>query len=161
MQQTKASAAPYRTAKVVAIVVALTAFVGTGIAVNTVVPAFRDALRNAQTYGSSQLVESVGSGRSFRANIATTRGPLSRTFPIRFEGGVTYVVGLTCDRNCNDVRLVVCDQNGREQIAIRLPADARSVTFVPPATGTYNATLEMVACNAARCNAGLEVSTQS
>jgi hypothetical protein len=105
-------------------------------------------------------------GQGFNLVVANLRGEMytgggNSYSTVYLQAGQVYRFAARCDTDCTDVDMALRDANGRELIADRDNDDFPAFTIRAPYTGAYQVVVEMVRCNAWRCQVGAVVLGQT
>lgn len=78
-------------------------------------------------------------------------------FTLLLEAGNDYNFTAVCDQDCNDVDLIIRDENGNEVESDIAPDDIPVISFSPEADGRYQVIVKIQNCNdpGGQCNFGM------
>ena len=116
----------------------------------------------------NQINSVIAGARSqgFNLIVANLRGQMytggGNSYSVVYlQAGQVYRFAARCDTDCTDIDMALRDANGRELIADRDNDDYPTFTIRAPYTGAYQVVVEMVRCNAWRCQVGAVVLGQT
>jgi hypothetical protein len=113
----------------------------------------REQLRRAT---SALGVKDAGPGTT-PPRIGSLNGEESASFPVRLEGGVSYVVIGVCDNDCTDLQLVLSNSAKNEIASERSSENFPVLQFTPRETMQYQVRVVMAACQMNPCWYGVAV----
>ena len=68
-----------------------------------------------------------------------------------------YIFIAVCDKNCNEVNLIVKDMDGNKVTSDATDTPISVINFKPPTEDRYQVTVRMEKCSAPSCNYGMGV----
>ena len=95
-----------------------------------------------------------------RLLVGSLQGGHLATLDLTFQRGVDYLLVATCDADCDDVDLVLREEQGREIAADRDSNDLAVLRVPGGHTGLHRLNIPMASCSANPCRYGVAIFTR-
>lgn len=110
-----------------------------------------------QLQGAIKTAKVDGYQLLFPRNVGKLRRRTEAFKTVLLDPKREYIFIAVCDKNCNEVNLIVKDMDGNKITSDATDTPISVVNFKPPTEDRYQVTVRMEKCSAPSCNYGMGV----
>ncbi len=110
-----------------------------------------------QLQGAIKTAKVDGYQLLFPRNVGKLRRRTEAFKTVLLDPKREYIFIAVCDKNCNEVNLIVKDMEGNKITSDATDTPISVVNFKPPTEDRYQVTVRMEKCSAPSCNYGMGV----
>ncbi len=110
-----------------------------------------------QLQGAIKTIKGDGYQLSFPRNVGKLKQRTEAFKTVLLYPNREYIFLAVCDKNCNDLNVIVKDMNGNKITSDTTDTPISLVNFKPPTEDRYQVTVRMEKCTAPSCNYGMGI----
>lgn len=110
-----------------------------------------------QLQGAIKTIKGDGYQLSFPRNVGKLKQRTEAFKTVLLYPNREYIFLAVCDKNCNDLNVIVKDMNGNKITSDTTDTPISLVNFKPPTEDRYQVTVRMEKCAAPSCNYGMGI----